>query len=371
MPDPACAGATLTIDVGAVVANYRSLADRCAPADCTAVVKADAYGLGADVIAPALAAAGARTFFVAHLDEALRLRRVLPGIRVGVLNGAPPAAAALCAASGILPVLNHPGDVAAWMALCRQQDVRLPAYLHIDTGMNRLGFGPGDLDDLADDPDPFRVISIQAVLSHFACADDATSPITAAQAEAFSRARARLPARPASLANSSGIFRSRAYHLDLVRPGYALYGGNPTPEAANTMRHTVRLTSHVIQLRRVDSPSTVGYGATYSLRTKGKIATIPVGYADGYLRSLSNRGKVWIAGRPASIVGRVSMDLITVDVSHLSDDAVQPGTPVELIGPQLPVDDVAREAGTIGYEVLTGLGGRYARRYVGQDSSPC
>lgn len=371
MPEGGYAGAVLTIDVGAVAANFRDLALRVAPAECAAVVKADAYGLGADALGPALAASGAQTFFVAHLDEALRLRQRLPEVRIGILNGLPPGGADLCAQARILPVLNHMADVACWSALCRQREAALPAFLHIDTGMNRLGLAPEELDQIAAAPDLFQVIDIQAILSHFACADDAASPMTEAQAEVFRRTLTQLPPRPASLANSSGVFRGRAYHFDLVRPGIALYGGNPTPEAGNPMRHTVRLTSHVIQLRRVDSPMTVGYGASHSFRTKGKIVTIPVGYADGYLRSLSNRGKVWIAGALAPIVGRVSMDLITVDVSHLADDAVAPGTVVDLIGPQLPVDDVARNAGTIGYEILTGFGARYARRYVGLDTIPC
>lgn len=369
--DPSRSAATLTIDLAAVAANYRYLAERVAPAECAAVVKADAYGLGANKTAAVLAAAGARTLFVAHLDEGLALRRRLPGVRIGVFNGLAPGGGEDYAASGLLPVLNHPGEIAEWAALCRRREAALPAFLHIDTGMNRLGLGPAELDRLARDPSAFETIDVQAILSHLACADEGGNPMTAAQSAAFRHALARLPKRPASLANSAGIFRGRAYHLDMVRPGIALYGGNPTPEAGNPMRQTVRLSSHVIQLRHVDSPGTVGYGATYKLRSDAKIATIPVGYADGYLRSLGNRGKVWIAGAPARIVGRVSMDLITVDVSHLADDAAAPGTPVDLIGPQLPVDEVARDAGTISYEILTALGPRYARRYVGGGVEPC
>ncbi|NBC34240.1 MAG: alanine racemase [Alphaproteobacteria bacterium] len=369
--DPRRTGALLTIDLAAIAANYRYLAERVAPAECAAVVKADAYGLGADIVAAVLAAAGARTFFVAHLQEGLALRRRLPQARIGIFNGFAADCGEDYVAAALLPVLNHPGEIADWVTLCRQHQKVLPAFLHLDTGMNRLGLTPSELIDLAADPAPFKSIDVQAILSHLACADEGSNPMTAAQAATFRNALARLPRRPASLANSAGIFRGRAYHLDMVRPGIALYGGNPTPEAANPMRHTVRLSSHVIQLRHVDSPQTVGYGATHRFRGKAKIATIPVGYADGYLRALSNRGKVWIAGGPARIVGRVSMDLITVDVSHLADDAAAPGTPVDLIGPQLPVDEVARDAGTVGYEILTGLGPRYARRYVGGDGDPC
>jgi len=364
--DPRLAGAVLTVDLAAIAANYRLLAARVAPAECAAVVKADAYGLGVDRVAPALAAAGARTFFVAHLCEALALRERLPGPAIGVLNGLTEGGEDLYVAHRLIPVLNHLGEIARWAAQARRCDAALPAIVHVDTGMNRLGLGPDELDRLAAEPDRLDGPSVRAIMSHLACADEAHHPKTPEQRSAFAAALARLPPAPASLANSSGIFRGRAYHFDLVRPGLALYGANPTPDTANPMQPTIRVSSGVIQIRHVDSPMTVGYGATHRIRGKSKIATLPVGYADGYHRCLSGRGRVWIAGCAAPVVGRISMDLMTVDVTHLPDGAVAPGTPATILGgPGCSVDEVAAAADTIPYEILTSLGRRYARRYVG------
>ncbi|NNG02699.1 MAG: alanine racemase [Inquilinus sp.] len=363
--DPNRAAAILTIDLAALAANYRLLATTAAPARCAAVVKADAYGLGIDVAAPALEAAGARDFFVAQLEEGIALRALLPEARIAILNGLAPGCEADYAVHRLLPVLNHPGEIEAWHGFARKTGERQHAFLHIDTGMNRLGLGAGELDRLAAHPDLLAGIDIDLVMSHFACADEAANPMTAAQAATFQAARGRLPKAPASIANSSGIFRGAAYALDLVRPGCALYGVNPTPEAANPMRPVVRLEARILQLRDVDSPMTVGYGATFRVARPTKIATIAMGYADGYLRSLSGRGEVWVAGTRAPLVGRVSMDLVTIDVTDVAEADAQPGALVEVIGPHRDVDAIARDAGTIGYEVLTALGQRYARRTVG------
>lgn len=359
------AGAILTIDLDAVAANYRLLRDRVAPAECGVAVKADAYGLGAARVAPVLAAAGARTFFVALPDEAMALRPLLPDATIGVLAGLMPGCADDYAAHGLAPVLNHLGDVDAWAAHARAAGTVLPAFLHVDTGMNRLGLDEGELAILAASPDRLAGLRIRAVMSHLACADDAASPMTAMQLQRFRQARAMLPEAPGSLANSSGIFRSRDLHFDLARPGAALYGINPTPETANPMAPTVRLAGRVLQVRRIDSAGSVGYGATHRAAPGMKIATIAVGYADGYLRGLSGSGQVMFGDMAAAIVGRVSMDLITVDVTPLPDHRVHPGVLAEIIGPHRGVDQVAAEAGTIGYEILTSLGRRYARRYVG------
>jgi alanine racemase len=359
------AGAILTIDLDAVAANYRLLRDRVAPAECGVAVKADAYGLGAERVAPVLAAAGARTFFVALPDEALPLRCLLPDATIGVLGGLMPGCAADYAAHGLVPVLNHLADVDAWAAHARAAGTVLPAFLHVDTGMNRLGLDEGELAILAASPERMEGLRIRAVMSHLACADDAASPMTGQQLRRFRRALAVLPPAPASLANSSGIFRGRDLHFDLARPGVALYGVNPTPEAPNPMAHVVRLAGRVLQVRRIDSDGSVGYGATHRVVPGTKIATIAVGYADGYLRSLGGSGRVLFGDLAAAIVGRVSMDLITVDVTTLPDQRVRPGEFADIIGPHRSVDQVATEAGTIGYEILTALGRRYARRYVG------
>ncbi|HYG85178.1 MAG TPA: alanine racemase [Azospirillum sp.] len=357
------AAAVLTVDLDAVVANWRMLRDRVAPGRCAAVVKADAYGLGAAGVAPALRAAGCKTFVVAQLEEAIALRAMVPDAEILSLGGLPAGGEADFAEHRILPVLNHLGEVDAWAAFGRARGAALPAVVHIDTGMNRLGLDSNELDRLAEEPGRLSGIDLRLWMTHLACAE-ADTPMNAQQLGRFRMALARLPAAPASLANSSGIFLGSAYHFDLARPGCALYGVNPTPSVASPMRPTVRLDARILQVRDVDSPMTVGYGATHRVAGRGKIATIAVGYADGYLRSLSGRGAVFVGGVPAPVIGRISMDLTTVDVTGLPEGAAVPGALVELIGPNRPVDVVAEQGGTIGYEILTSLGSRYHRIYL-------
>jgi alanine racemase len=369
VPDPAHAtGTTLTIDLDAVVANYRLLSDKAPGAECAAVVKADGYGLGAPQVVGALAAAGCGTFFVAHLGEALAIRDAAPEATVAVLNGAAPGAEGEFAAHGLVPVLNSLEAVAAWAACGAAQSeggAPLPAILHIDTGMSRLGLSDDELDRVAADPSLLDGVALRWLMSHLAVSEEPDHPLNAAQRARFEAARARLPAGPASLANSSGIFLGPDYHYDLVRPGAALYGVNPRPGTANVMTHVARLEAPILQVRSIDSPRTVGYGATHGVKGPTKIATIPVGYADGYLRSLSSRGRAFLGGAEVPVVGRVSMDLVTLDVTALPDAQARPGAMVEVISERHPVDAVAADAGTIGYEILTGLGARYARRYTG------
>ena len=358
------ADAVLTIDLGAIAGNFRRLAARAAPADCAAVVKADAYGLGVRRVAPALWRAGARLFFVAQLAEAVTLRSIVPQAEIAVLNGLAGHDPVDFAAYDLRPVLNALEEIDRWGNVCTARGRPLPAFVHIDTGMNRLGLPADEAARLAADPAALHRFPLRGLISHLACADEIGHPKTAEQLARFDALRRRLPAMPASLANSSGIHRGRAFHFDLVRPGCALYGVNPTPETINPMREAVRLDSRVAQVRRVDSSETVGYGAIYRLRRSSKIATVPVGYADGYRRLLGGRGHAVVAGASVPVVGRVSMDLVTLDVSDLPDDAVRPGTTVRLIGAPAPsVDMLAAAADTIGYEILTGLGRRFDRRY--------
>lgn len=369
MPDPAHAtGTILTIDLDAVVANYRLLSQSAAGAECAGVVKADGYGLGAVPVVRALVAAGCKIFFVAHLGEALAIRAAAPRATIAVLNGAAPGAEAEFAEHGLLAVLNSLEAVAAWTAQGSEDGTRLPAILHIDTGMSRLGLSDTELDRVADDPTLLDGIDIKWLMSHLAVAEEPDHPLNAEQHARFEAARRRLPAAPASLANSSGIFLGADYHYDLVRPGAALYGVNPQPSAANAMKHAVRLEAPILQVRSIDSPRTVGYGATHKVTGATKIATIPVGYADGYLRSLSSRGHGFLGDCKVPLVGRVSMDLITLDVTGVPDAVAHPGAMVEMISERYPVDAIAADASTIGYEILTSLGARYARRYVGGGS---
>ena len=363
------AGAVLTIDLGALARNYRLLADRLGGARCAAVVKADAYGLGVARVAPVLSRAGCRTFFVATVEEGIGLRRVLPEAEIAVLNGAPAGAEAALAEHRLTPVLNDLGQIERWAALARARGgldaIVHDAIVHVDTGMNRLGLPACEVDRLAAETERLDGLRVRLIMSHLACAEERDNPMNPAQRAAFIAARAKLPAAPASLANSSGIFLGADYHFDMARPGVALYGVNPTPGASNPMAEVVHLQSKIIQVRDVDRGQTVGYGAAHRTAAPGRIATVPVGYADGYLRSLGNRASAAIGGAKVPVVGRVSMDLITLDVSSLPPDRAGPGAPVELIGGACPIDEVAACAGTIAYEILTSLGKRYDRRYVG------
>lgn len=355
----------LTIDLTAVTDNWRLLRDRAAPAACAAVVKADAYGLGIDPVAPALADAGCTLFFVATLDEGLRLRGLLPQVEVAVLGGLLPGSAPIFLRDRLIPVLNDLGQVERWRAEAAKAGQTAPAILHVDTGMNRLGLDPQETGKLAADPALLDGIALSFVMTHMACADDPAHPLNAMQLARFRTALAAVPGAKGSLAASSAIFLGSDYYFDLVRPGAALYGVNPTPGAPNPMRQAVRLEGRVLQVRHVDSGEGVGYGATRRCDRPSKIATVATGYADGYLRALSNRGVARIAGHKVPMIGRVSMDLLTFDITDLPEGLVYPGGLVELLGEGYTPDDAARDAGTIGYEILTSLGSRYARRYVG------
>ncbi len=356
-------GATdLRIDLGAVTANWRALHDRTEGGAVGAVLKADAYGLGAAHVAPALFAAGCRHVFVAHLDEALAIRAHLPGAMLAVLNGLWPGTEPDYVAHAIRPVLGSLPEIDAWSAAAARAGRPLPALLHVETGMNRLGLGPTDLDILAQDPARLHGIAVDYVMTHLVSAERPDDPLNDEQRTRFAAARARLPPAPHSLANSSGLFLGPAFASDLARPGAALYGVNPTPGRPNPMRPTVTLRARILQIRDVPAGESVGYNGQWRATKPSRIAVVSVGYADGYLRSLGNRATACFDGRPVPLVGRVSMDLTTFDVTDAP--AADPGTWLDLIGPSNPVDAVAEQAGTNGYEVLTSLGGRYARTYL-------
>ena len=362
------AGAVLTSDLDAIRATYRLLRDLAAPAACAGVMKADAYGLGMAAVAPALAAEGCRVFFTAHVDEGMRLRELLPlDATIFVLHGPPPGVTREFLDYNLIPVLNDPGQVADWRAAAQKLGRVLPAAIQFDTGMSRMGLEPQDLQALLDDPALLDGIQPVLAMSHLACADEPAHPVNAMQRGRFAAClaalRARFPGLAGSLANSSGIFLGEAFHHQLVRPGAALYGINPQPGSPNPLRQAVSLAARIVQTRTVQAGDIVGYGARYTATGPTRIATISIGYADGWLRALSGRGFAFIDGERVPFVGNVSMDSITLDVSGTPEARVAPGQLVELLGAHQSVDEVAAQTGTIGYEVLTGLGGRFSRSY--------
>ena len=367
------AGGLLTVDLDALAGNWRLLRDRARGAECAAVVKADGYGIGLEPAARALAAAGCRTFFVAHISEARRARETCPEATVYVLNGLLPGTASVHADLRLRPVLGAREEIDEWSAFCRSGGARLPAALHVDTGMNRLGLRVEEA--LALGPSALEGFEPALLMSHFAASEAPGDPINLSQLDAFAALRAAFPNVPASLSNCSGIFLPQEPFFDLVRPGYALYGGNPTPAAANPMRPVVRLQARVVQVREIRDGDRVGYNGQWTGRGARRLATLSVGYADGYPRAASATdakrqagvlaGAAIVAGQRCPFAGRVSMDLLSVDVTGLPDGAVKRGDLATLIGDGLTVDEVGARAGTIGYEILTGLGRRYARTYLG------
>jgi len=354
----------LRIDLDAIRANYRTIADRVAPARAGAVVKADGYGLGAERVAAALYREGCRTFFVARLVEADTLRAVLDAdADIFVLNGLDPGAEPRCAGAGHIPVLNSSSQVAAWRGLAVARGVALPAALQLDSGMSRLGLPLTEAERLARDPALTREIDLRLVMSHLACGDEPDHPANAAQFAAFAAGRALFPGVPASLANSGGSFLPKSFHGDIVRPGVALFGVDPGP-AATGLRPVATLHARVLQIREIAAGTGVGYGLDHVASDRQRLATIGIGYADGWPRHLGGVGRAWWNGAPLPIVGRVSMDSLTIDISDLRVAALAEGDLVELIGPSQSLADVARDAGTIPYEILTCLGARHARIFV-------
>jgi alanine racemase len=358
-------GAVLTVDLGAVVANWRLLRDRAAPSECAAVVKADAYGLGVEPVVQALAKAGCRTFFVAHFLEAVRARKAAPLANVYVLNGMPPGSEPPYVQHRIRPVLGTLGEMKRW-----RQAGGGPAALHVDTGMNRLGLSLEDTQALAVHPD-FQHFPLDFIMSHFVSAEEPENPLNDIQVRRFERMAAffgdRIKRR--SLANSSAHFLPRIPRFDLTRPGYALFGGNPTPGEPNPMQTVVTLEAPILQIRTVEAGDHVGYNAQWTTKRPSRIATLSLGYADGWLRSLSatdakEGGAAMLHGVRCPFAGRISMDLVTIDVTDAPEGAAKAGQTATLLGAGIGVDDVAAMAGTNGYEILTSLGGRYRRRYV-------
>ena len=358
-----------TIDLDAIVANWRKLEKTAVPAECAGVIKADAYGCGADPVARALASAGCKTFFVATLDEARAARAAVPQAAIYVLDGFFQNCGDIYAKIDARPVIGDLNELAEWDVFCRRSGWTGGAAIHIDTGMNRLGLTVAEAQGIIP-----RINAgdhgITLVMSHLACAEALNHPLNARQLAAFREIASLFSGVPASLSNSSGVFLGAPFQFDLVRPGAAVYGINPTPEADNPMQPVVELKARIVQIRNVEKGETVGYGGTWTARRPTRLAIISIGYADGYFRAGSSndgtRGaEVVVAGKRCPIAGRISMDLIAVDVTDLEKNAARRGHMATLIGDGITVDELAHHFGTIGYEVLTSLGPRYARIYMG------
>ena len=362
-------GGVLTVDLDAIIANWRKLEKTAVPAECGAVIKADAYGCGTAPVARALHKAGCRTFFVATLEEARTARAAVPTATIYVLGGYFQNTGEHYAEIDCRPVIGDLNELAEWDVFCRRTGWTGGAAIHVDTGMNRLGLTLQEAQAIIP-----RINAgdhgITLVMSHLVSAEQLNSSVNAKQLAAFRTIASEFTGVPAALANSSGIFLGAPFQFDLVRPGAALYGVNPTPEADNPMQPVVDLKARIVQIRNVERGETVGYGGTWTARRPTRLAIVAAGYADGYFRAAgSNDGtrgaEVVVAGQRCPIAGRISMDLMAVDITDLPPKAARRGHLVTLIGEGITVDELAHHFGTIGYEVLTSLGPRYARIYKG------
>ncbi len=365
---PLSARAVLSVDLQALRANWTKLNQVSGRAECAGVIKADAYGLGLEQIARALTSEGCKTFFVATIDEGRRARMVQPGATIYVLDGLLPGAETNYTGFDLKPVLSSLAEIRDWAAYSRSRGRKLPAAIHIDTGMNRMGLPEAEIEQLAAEAGLLDNFEVSLVVSHLACADEPGNAMNEMQRQRFDFLRAKLPPAPASLANSGATFLGHPYHFDLVRPGIALYGGRAHENRPNPMQSVVTCAARIMQVREVGIGASIGYGATYRVQRPSRIATIGVGYADGFLRALSvstgEPGPVgFIGDYPVPIVGRVSMDFITVDVTDVPPALTRRGAWVEVMGPRITVDDLTDKAGTIGYELLTRLGQRVHRVY--------
>ena len=362
-------GPRLTVDLSALARNWRALEKVSSGALCSAVIKADAYGTGIVASAETLYAAGARFFFVATVDEGSAVRAALPDAHIFILSGLYPGAADAYLGDRLMPCLSSASMLEEWLAVCLKRNEAFPAALHFDTGMNRLGFRLNETEIVRE-----RIAELgfapQMVMSHFACADQPNHEMNRVQLALFQSVLQHFPGIPASLSNSAGMMTMRDAHFQMVRPGIALYGGRAVGGRRNPMSRVVTLEAPILQIKTARTGESVGYGATYTLARDSRLAVVGAGYADGVLRSLSGTntrpgGKIPIRGRALPIVGRISMDMVTVDITDLGNEIPVPGEMAEIFGPTIGLDDQADAAGTIGYELLTDLRlGRYQRRYV-------
>lgn len=366
--------ARLTVDLQALADNWRLMAKKSGKARTAAVLKADAYGIGLEPAARTLYRAGARDFFVATPAEGRALRPTAPDGRIFVLSGMWAGSEELFFEHDLVPVVASSEQLAVFMAAIAERG-DYPCALQVDTGMNRLGLSPGEALALAHDPARPASFSPVLILSHLACGDDPLHPMNRMQLDRFRAATRAFDGVEASLANSAGVFLGEDFHFDLTRPGISVYGGAAVNGEPNPMKPVVTAEARILLVREAKIGEAVSYGATAVLSRDSRIAVAAIGYADGYLRSLSGAGvplrqtvssgaKGYLHGRHVPLIGRVTMDLTHFDVTDLPAGTVRPGDFIELFGPHMPIETVAKAGGTIDYVLLTSLGTRYRRDYI-------
>ncbi|MBH66900.1 MAG: alanine racemase [Rhodospirillaceae bacterium] len=362
---PKTANSLLLVHLGRIVRNYRYLTKKLAPAECSATLKANAYGLGAVKVGQALKKAGCSTFFLATIDEAIELREAIRNqkTKIAVLNGVPRNTEHIFHRYNLIPVLNDLDQLNRWHDSNLKKNIRYPSTLHVDTGMNRLGLSLRDYKSAIESPTVLHGAHICLIMSHLACSDEPDHENNTQQLEQFKALSKLLPNIKLSLANSGGIFLGTDFHFDMARPGIALYGSLPGHEEINPLRHSVDLYGRILQVRQAEAGSAVGYGGTHKLKKNSRIAVVGTGYADGYQRSFSSASYVFFEGFRLPVIGRVSMDTITVNISDVPESTITPGDFVEIIGDKFTVDDAAVVAGTVPHELFTGLGKRHSRIY--------
>jgi len=364
------ANSFLEINIDSIIHNYQFINSKVGNTECAAVLKADAYGMGASVIAKALDKAGCSTFFVATIDEGIELRACFSNDRnkIAVLSGLLKGSEDIFYNNKLTPVLNDIEQIKRWGLYNRKKKRPAPSIIHIDTGMNRLGLTISEFYDTVDKQTKLEELHVGWIMSHLACGDQPRDIMNEKQLSVFLNAKKKLPTVKASLANSAGVFLGQSYHLDMVRPGIALYGSGPGSRPSNNLKQVVKLYGRILQIRTLNSGASIGYGASFRVSEATRVATVGLGYADGYLRSLSNSSWVFFNGVKLPVIGRISMDYITIDITKIASGKIKTGDFIEVIGDKFTLDDLATVANTVPNELLTRLGTRHHRIYRNTDN---
>ena len=355
----------LEINIDSIIHNYQLINNKVGNTECAAVLKADAYGMGASVVAKALDKVGCSTFFVATIDEGIELRACFSKNenQIAVLSGLLEGSEDIFYSNKLTPVLNDTEQIKKWAIYNKQKKISAPSILHIDTGMNRLGLTINELYDIIKNPTELKELHVGCIMSHLACGDQPRDIMNEKQLSVFLNAKKKFPNVKASLANSAGVFLGQSYHLDMVRPGIALYGSGSGSIPSKPLKQVIKLYSRILQIRTLSTGASVGYGASYRVSEATRVATVGLGYADGYLRSLSNCSWVFFNGLRLPVIGRISMDYITIDITQIASEKIKTGDFIEIISDKFTLDDLAAVANTVPHELLTRLGTRHHRIY--------